>query len=74
MAEWQIPAAWYVRALTPEQAHERVLTGNLGIDGMGLAAGALLAGGKHLVRWRQLEFENVPFAPVPQAPTTSRRW
>jgi hypothetical protein len=34
MAEWQIPAAWYVRALTPEQAHERVLTGNLGIDGI----------------------------------------
>jgi hypothetical protein len=34
MAEWQSPAAWYVRALTPEQAHERVLTGNLGIDGI----------------------------------------
>ena len=34
MAEWQIPAAWYVRALTPEQTHERVLTGNLGIDGI----------------------------------------
>jgi hypothetical protein len=32
MAEWQIPAAWYVRVLTPEQAHEQVLTGNLGVD------------------------------------------
>lgn len=32
MAEWQIPAAWYVRTLSPEQAHEQVLTGNLGID------------------------------------------
>jgi len=34
MAEWGIPAAWYVRALTPEQAHEQVLTGNLGVDGI----------------------------------------
>ncbi len=34
MAEWRIPAAWYVRALTPEQAHEQVLTGNLGVDGI----------------------------------------
>ena len=32
MAEWQIPAAWYVRAVTPEQAHEQVLIGNLGVD------------------------------------------
>jgi hypothetical protein len=32
MADWQIPAAWYVRALTPEQAYEQVLAGNLGID------------------------------------------
>jgi hypothetical protein len=32
MAEWQIPAAWYVRALSPEKAHAQVLTGNLGID------------------------------------------
>jgi hypothetical protein len=32
MAEWQIPAAWYVRAITPEKAHEQVLTGNLGVD------------------------------------------
>ena len=31
-AEWHIPAAWYVRALTPEKAHEQVLTGNLGVD------------------------------------------
>jgi len=34
MAEWGIPAAWYVRSLTPEQAHEQVLTGNLGVDGI----------------------------------------
>jgi hypothetical protein len=33
-AEWQIPAAWYVRAITPEKAHEQVLTGNLGVDGI----------------------------------------
>jgi len=32
MAEWQIPAAWYVRDLTPEKAHEQVLTGNLGVE------------------------------------------
>jgi len=32
MAEWQIPAAWYVRAVTLKQAHEQVLTGNLGVD------------------------------------------
>jgi hypothetical protein len=32
MAEWQIPAAWYVRSLTPEQAHEQVLSGNLSIE------------------------------------------
>jgi hypothetical protein len=32
MAEWQIPAAWYVRALTPEKTHEQILTGNLGVD------------------------------------------
>lgn len=32
MAEWQIPAAWYVRALSPEKARAQVLTGNLGID------------------------------------------
>lgn len=32
MAEWQIPASWYVRDLTPEKAHERVLTGNLGVE------------------------------------------
>jgi len=31
-AEWQIPASWYVRNLTPVKAHERVLTGNLGIE------------------------------------------
>jgi hypothetical protein len=29
MAEWQIPGAWYVRDLTPEKAHEQLLTGNL---------------------------------------------
>jgi hypothetical protein len=34
MADWHIPAAWYVRALTPEKAHEHVLTGNLGVDGI----------------------------------------
>jgi len=34
MAEWQIPAAWYVSTLTPEQAHEQVLIGNLGVDGI----------------------------------------
>jgi hypothetical protein len=32
MAEWQIPAAWYVRALTPDKAHQQILTGNLGVD------------------------------------------
>ena len=32
MAEWHIPAAWYQRAVTPEKAHEQVLTGNLGVD------------------------------------------
>lgn len=32
MAEWQIPAAWYLRALSPEQAHEQVVTGNLGVE------------------------------------------
>jgi hypothetical protein len=32
MAEWQIPAAWYVRDITPEKAHEQVLTGNLGVE------------------------------------------
>ena len=32
MAEWQIPAAWYVRDLTPEKAHEQMLTGNLGVE------------------------------------------
>jgi hypothetical protein len=32
MAEWQIPAAWYIRALTLEKAHEQILTGNLGVD------------------------------------------
>jgi hypothetical protein len=32
MADWQIPAGWYVERLTPEKAHEQVLTGNLGID------------------------------------------
>ena len=32
IAEWQIPAAWYVRDLTPEKAHEQVLTGNLGVE------------------------------------------
>jgi hypothetical protein len=32
MAEWQIPAAWYVRTLTPEKAHEQVLIGNLGSE------------------------------------------
>jgi hypothetical protein len=32
MAEWQIPVAWYIRELTPEKAHERVLTGNLGVE------------------------------------------
>jgi len=31
-AEWQIPAAWYVRDLTPEKAHEQVLIGNLGVE------------------------------------------
>jgi hypothetical protein len=32
MADWHIPAAWYLRALTPEKAHEQVLAGNLGVD------------------------------------------
>ena len=32
IAEWQIPAAWYVRDLTPEKAHEQMLTGNLGVE------------------------------------------
>ena len=32
MAEWHIPAAWYLRAVTPEKAHEVVVTGNLGVD------------------------------------------
>ena len=32
MGEWQIPAAWYVRDLTPEKAHEQVLIGNLGFE------------------------------------------
>ncbi len=32
MADWQIPAAWYVRELTPEQASEQVLSGNLSVD------------------------------------------
>jgi len=32
MGEWQIPAAWYVRNLTPEKAHEQVLIGNLGVE------------------------------------------
>jgi hypothetical protein len=32
MAEWQIPAAWYQRDLTPEKAHEQVLVGNLGVE------------------------------------------
>jgi hypothetical protein len=31
-AEWQIPAGWYVRVLTPEKAHQQVLVGNLGIE------------------------------------------
>ena len=34
MAEWQIPAAWYVSTLSPEQALEQVLIGNLGVDGI----------------------------------------
>jgi hypothetical protein len=34
MAEWQVPAAWYVRPITSEKAHEQVLTGNLGIEGI----------------------------------------
>ena len=33
-ADWQIPAAWYLRAISPEKAHEQVLTGNLGVDGI----------------------------------------
>ena len=32
MAEWQIPPAWYLGVLTPEKAHEQVLTGNLGVE------------------------------------------
>lgn len=32
MADWQIPAAWYARNLTPEKAHEQVLAGNLASD------------------------------------------
>ena len=32
MAEWQIPAAWYIRPLSPEKAFEQVLAGNLGIE------------------------------------------
>ena len=32
MGEWQVPSAWYNRRLSPEQAHEMVLTGNLGVD------------------------------------------
>jgi hypothetical protein len=32
MGEWEIPAAWYIRPLTREQAYDEVLTGNLGID------------------------------------------
>ena len=31
-ADWQIPAAWYVRDLTPSKAHEQVLIGNLGVE------------------------------------------
>jgi hypothetical protein len=31
-AEWQIPAGWYVRVLTPEKAHQQVLVGNLGFE------------------------------------------
>lgn len=32
MAEWQIPAGWYVRELTPEKAHQQVLVGNIGVE------------------------------------------
>jgi hypothetical protein len=32
VAEWEIPAVWYLRSLTTEQAYEQVLTGNLGIE------------------------------------------
>ena len=32
MAEWQVPAAWYVRELTPDQALKQVVTGNLAVD------------------------------------------
>ena len=35
MGEWQIPAAWYVRELSPEKAQEQILTGNLGVDAIG---------------------------------------
>ena len=31
-ADWHIPAAWYVRELTAEQAFDQVATGNLGLD------------------------------------------
>jgi hypothetical protein len=32
MAGWEIPASWYIRELTPEQAFDQVATGNLGLD------------------------------------------
>lgn len=31
MDGWRIPAAWYVRSLTPEQASKQVVNGNLGM-------------------------------------------
>ena len=41
VADWQIPAAWYVRAMTPEEAHEQVLIGNLGVEAIRERWGAL---------------------------------
>jgi hypothetical protein len=32
MGEWQVPPAWYNRSLSPEKAHQMILTGNLGVD------------------------------------------